>query len=492
MRFSRIAATLLLGFFGAPSAQANAFKILSPLAGSDLHDSEVVLTLTGCEASKKGEAPYFRILLDGSEAPFRLLGALDKRGNQDWWLQFTVPEETEIGKHRVTVEGTCDGKARSDSISFTFRERGVLETVEGLARSFRAKNRSDRAEWNLPHGLVAWGMSEIANLNQDAEADLLRDWVEGYHRGWASRDSEDRALKAPMDVLPAVSGLRSVFESNNAAVRARLEDAVQFLETAPRTSLGLLDRRGIAWWRQALPPGVAADELLGYAVFATQWGVYSNHAELLDHGARAPGILAQKLLDQNDGLFRQIWLEKKDRARNEGKLYNLRTQAGVLFAIVSILDALPRNHPETASLSSLARELSQSVLRHQLPSGAWALYTGDRSSDSDETSTTALMGAALAKGVRVGALSPITLLSVRLAWSHLMGRVSSVGADVKSLPVYSIDRVAPWPNTSRGPSCLKENLPHAVGGVLLFASELQRLGGFQRSLGSRLRRMAWE
>ena len=454
----------------------HALEIQSPRTGSDLQSLDIVLLLKNCRTPSNS---FFRVFLDGQPLDHSVPNSRSKKGSQrarelgEHALAVQLPRDIETGSHRLTAEASCGGQAQSDSILFTFQKRSILETAQALAQTGMIELRSDRAPWGFSQGLFAWGLVELSQVSDEREARLLRDWVQGYHFGWAQRSAAPGQLDTPLEVFPALSGLL-LGQASFASVQA----AADFLKNAPRNSSGLLDRRGTDFWRRGSLAGISAEEMLGYLVFAAHWAQSQSDIEGLNQIAGAPRLFANLLWDPKSGLYHQTWLELGNRVRNQGGGFQLRTQASVLLALVSLLELVPENSLERASLVRQAQGLAHHLSQHSLPVGAWSISTEDEGLLSGESTTTALIGAAFVRGVRLGVIDPQHLSVARSAWNFLLSRVvEKSGSGSSSQSRLSVDQVISWPAPSRGVRCLKEDLPHAVGAFLLFAAEWTRLGG---------------
>jgi rhamnogalacturonyl hydrolase YesR len=454
------------------------FEIESPREGADLHSREVLVLVEDCPADSSEGTPFFRVFLDGqvlphvirSPASVHARARAQKKGEHAFEVQ--IPRTTEAGSHRLTVEASCSGKAKSDSIRILYQSRSILEIAHGLALNGVIENRSDRTDWDFSHGLLALGLAELARVSNEPEAGLLRDWVQGYHLGWAQRSSAPKKLDTPPEVFPALSALvleQDSFES--------VQAAATWLKGAPRNSSGLLDRRGTDFWRQGTLAGISAEDLLAYGVFAVSWARRQNDIELGEWAEKAPLLFAEHLWDAQSGFYHQTWLEWGKRVRNAGKSFHYRTQGSVLFALVSLLELIPEDSSQRDSLVRQANALATQLSGTQLVTGAWPLTTRELDLSSGESTTTALVGAAMARGVRLGVLDSRHLVAARKAWSFVLARVVELPEKKRVQARFSVDQAVSWPAPSRGLRCLKEDLPHTLGAVVLFASEWVRLGG---------------
>lgn len=455
------------------------FRIASPVQGADLRASSTVLTLQDCAAPPGKAVPTFRALVDGVRVGSQIRSAAGQGASQ-WWLQVEMPESLSSDvRHRLTLEALCGDRVRTDTLSFTWRERGVLGTALGLARNFRISNRSDMSNWDAAFGAAAWGMDALRESSSSIEAAELSAWLTGYHRGWERRSEKERRIHLPGELLPGLSALGLAFDDGLAAARERLRDLIWFLKVTPVNEIGALDRWGsspLAWSRVG---GISASDLLNVSVFAAQAGIRMADRDLLDFAFRQPAIYRSKLRDSNSGLYHQVWLEGPDRPQNEGSGFSLRANGQVLMALVSLLGSRPADESQSDEVQIMARELAARLHELQLPSGGFPLGVGSRYPVREEVSATAWIATAMARGVREGVLPPRYLASVRQAWEYISSRVIDITpADPRSQPRYSLDQIAGLTRLPDRREVEVRDAPHGLGPVLLLASELSALGGF--------------
>lgn len=91
------------------------------------------------------------------------------------------------------------------------------------------------------------------------------------------------------------------------------------------------------------------------------------------------------------------------------------------------LTALPATHPERAGILAAYRLQMAALLRHQTPEGTWRQVV-DRPGSYREITATAMNLTAMARGVRLGWLSPEYREVVRRAWAGLSARIADDGA----------------------------------------------------------------
>ena len=475
--------TNLIGLCGLlmllPGFARAEFRISSPVQQADLQSVSPVLSLQDCAAPRGKEVPIFRAFVDGDLVSSQILPARERVATQ-WWLQVQIPEDLDSeGRHRITLEAICGDSLKTDTLEFSWRTRGAVQTAVGLARHFRVLNRSDLAPWSSAMGGLAWGLDALRAYVSAVDGAELSDWLTGYHRGWERKPEKDRRIHLPGELLPGLSALSLAYEGGLVPARERLRDLIWFLKITPLNEIGALDRWGsspLAWGRAH---GISAQDLLPVSVFAAQAGVRMADRELQEFAFNQPEIYRSKLQDSKTGLYHQVWLEALDRPQNDGSGFSLRVNGQVLMGLVSLVEWMPASDQRSFEVSQMARELAEKLAPLQLPSGGFPLGVGSRYATVEEISSTAWVAAALARGVRLGVLPPVFLEPARRAWDYISSRVTDITPEgVASQSRYSLDRMARLSALPDRREVFEKDAPQGLGPVFLLVSELAALGGF--------------
>ncbi len=322
-------------------------------------------------------------------------------------------------------------------------------------------------KWDWGPAVFLYGLSRFAE--QDAiKRDAWVSEIDSYQKLWA--------LKG----LPAVdwsdecaSALSALWLNDKMGISTGIGSAAtvaQYVRTAPRNKLGALDHLGHqSLISKIFPDAMWVDSLMMYAVFAAQWGVSQGDAELLDFGARQPLIFASVLRDTKTGLFHHAWNVKKDRLFPKNAGYWLRGNAWVLASLIEILEVLPESHALYVPLKELFVSTAQAVAQYQMPCGLWDTVIARPGYAYPETSGSAIVAYAFAKGVRLGFLDRSFSARADKAFRGVSNYLTPEkdGFSMSGISWFTI----PFQDWEYRLVPLIKNLPYGIGGFLLAASE---------------------
>lgn len=182
----------------------------------------------------------------------------------------------------------------------------------------------------------------------------------------------------------------------------RLREEMLDLPQTPEGGLAADGRRPGEVWLDATGPAVA---------FLARYG-REVEPPSLDDAARQLLLVTRHQRDPRTGLLAHGWDERRaqpwaDTATGASRTVWGRGMGAYLVALAEVLDDLPRDHPEHAELARLFRDGAAAAARVQDPvTGMWfaVLDQPARHGNALETSGSAMIAYALAKGVRQGHL----------------------------------------------------------------------------------------
>jgi len=202
----------------------------------------------------------------------------------------------------------------------------------------------------------------------------------------------------------ALSALVLLQEYGRDEGRANLDQVVDYLVRAPRNELGSLDHLGQGNVLSFFVPGsIWVDSLMMWALLAVQYGMVQNDS-LAQFGLDQPLIFANLLRDANTGLFHHAWHVAEARTFPRHNAFWLRGNGWVLVSLVEMLSALDTDHPQYEPLAQLFVDLATSLESYRQPSGYWDTVVAEPGFAYEESSGTALVAYAWAKGNRLGLL----------------------------------------------------------------------------------------
>lgn len=269
----------------------------------------------------------------------------------------------------------------------------------------------------------------------------------------------------PDHCAPALAAAAARDLIGDAAARRAVAPVAEFLRTQPRNRLGALDHLGHGTALAALyPKSIWIDSLMMYALPAALAGAWLPDPALADFGHRQPALFARALQDPYTGLFRHAYLYERGRARPRAPVFWLRGNGWVACALVDMLQ-----HRRDARNLALLQTLAAALLEHQRADGSWTTVLDD-SQTYVESSGTALVGYALAKGARLG-LIPATAHDAGVrAMDALRARLRSK-RDGLSLAGISGPTI---PSSRAGYASVprRSDIDYGVGAFLMLAVEL--------------------
>lgn len=332
--------------------------------------------------------------------------------------------------------------------------------AENLARTTMARRPASSLGWNWGDGLLAYALSRRGEAA----------YVRAYHEGWLDRGIPeiDRSDRCP----PALSALELAERGDWAGAEA-LARVAGYVGAEPRNSVGAINHLGHSKLRVLFPDSIWVDSLMMYAVFATRWGRFSGDAALLDFGASQPLRFAELLEDRSAHLFRHAWVFSWAAAVPAAPIFWLRGNGWAAAGTVEILGALPVGHAREAPLRDLLQRLAAAVIPLQRPDGAWATVVNRPDRAYAETSGTALLAYALARGAREGWLGADAGVAARRAWAWLSTRVDEGPGDQASLHGTSIG-THPFPGFTYFLIPRRRDMSFGIAAYLLAAEELDR------------------
>jgi unsaturated rhamnogalacturonyl hydrolase len=144
-----------------------------------------------------------------------------------------------------------------------------------------------------------------------------------------------------------------------------------------------------------------------------------------------------KMRDAKTGLLKHGWDESKQMpwANKETGLSPevwSRAVGWYGMALVDVLDWMPVDHPQRASLVAALNRTAAAVMNYQdKKTGLWwqVMDKGARQGNYPEASASCMFVYALAKGARMGYLSQSDMASARLGWKGIQKAFVTTGAD---------------------------------------------------------------
>lgn len=331
-----------------------------------------------------------------------------------------------------------------------------------VAASHVERHPPARTRWSWETAILGLGLARLAEVDDSPWRDELLQHY-GAH--------PEPRIRRPDDCAPGLAAARLLMLGEEQA-RPAVEAVARYLRDAPRNQLGALDHLDPRTPLGRLyPESIWVDSLVMYALTAAYVGQALDDPELLAFAHAQPVIFAAHLQDPSTGLFRHAYLHERARARPEGEVYWLRGNGWVALALVELYETMEPGTPERVATATIVRRLAEGLHAHRRIDGTWGTVLDDRRARV-ETSGSALVAYALAKGARLGLLPPEHRVEARRTLHALEQRLR----DRRTGPVLTGTSGPTIPGRRSAYAVVphRADVPYGVGAYLLLAAELRR------------------
>lgn len=233
--------------------------------------------------------------------------------------------------------------------------------------------------------------------------DYYRAWMSGVAAGPLAFHSSD-------SMSPALIAAALMVEDPSSDFTAVTDAADAYLATAPRTDEGAIEH----WTEDSLfgfPGQVWIDSQFMVGVFLVQQYLRTGERTYLDEFVTQYLLFSELCRDPDADLYRHAYDDATDANIPEDAVFWARGNAWVLVSAAEMLAATGLDDPAAAEVLPLFRAHAEAVADLQeTDDGLWHTVLneplGDDPANYTETSGSALIGYALARGLRSGALEP--------------------------------------------------------------------------------------
>ena len=255
-------------------------------------------------------------------------------------------------------------------------------------------------EWNWTSAIFLYPLARIAEHSE--HRDQYLDYVRRFHEHYMAVGTPPINLA---DACPsALSAYYLAREYGEDFAMPNVEKVINYIKTVELNSIGSIDHLGDNWESLFYPSSIWVDSLMMWVLIAVQVGVDTSDQDLLDLALVQPGLFAERLHDPASGLFFHAWDLENDQLLPLDNTPWLRGNGWVLAAILEMISAIGPDHPRYAEFTSIFVGLAQAILPHRQPSGYWDTVILQPGVAYEESSGSALVAYAFAKGARLGLL----------------------------------------------------------------------------------------
>ncbi|MEX1364461.1 MAG: glycoside hydrolase family 88 protein [Nannocystaceae bacterium] len=309
----------------------------------------------------------------------------------------------------------------------------------------------------------------VGVLRLDA-VDDQRDWAGLLAEHYTARPAPP--IRRPDDCAPAL-GAALLLAQGVEEARPALERVAAYVHAAPRNRLGALDHLdpGTPLGR-LYPASIWIDSMVMYATTAAWVGRALGDEALLTFAHAQPAIFAAHLQDPSTGLFRHAYLHHRDRTHPLDDVFWLRGNGWAALALVELLDTMDPRGPEHLSTRTILRRLATGLHEHRRRDGTWpTVLDARRRGVRDESSGSALVAYALAKGARLGLLPAWHRDEARVTLRTLERRLRPS----RDGPILTGTSTSTVPSRRAGYVAVprRADVSYGVGAYLLLAAELR-------------------
>ena len=388
-------------------------------------------------------------------------------------LLFTVAGlfSVSVAPAAVTVDDTTLLRRIADKICaetrfelVTVASNAPVSIAEAAASPEELVVASPLASWSYTTALVIDGLERLGAQLEEPRYREFGNRVFAWQFSAQNLAAQTQKKKDRIRGLAQFDQLRSVWGTGDMAAAL-----TEVMRDEPREDYRAYLERVAAFFRaypHRAPHGAFLRNTIGEGGAVVEHDLYPP-AVFLGRLGRLTGETRhyEAALDQVEAFFAALW-DPHVRLLSHIALPGTEYRSGIFWCrgngwvamgLADLLENLPADHPRRPVLLRHYRELVYGLNRWQTKSGLWR-HVLDREDSEPETSGSAMIVYAIAKGVNQGWLDPLFRVTVIAGWAGLKsqmddagnidGGVGSVGVSVA--PAYLV-RVPVEKNDLRGP-----------------------------------------
>lgn len=292
-----------------------------------------------------------------------------------------------------------------------------------MVDSVLARYPLEQAEWHYEHALMVKAIAGVGTSTGESRySDFARAWVDWF----VTPDGSIRTYRVDEFNLDQINPGKLLFQvyaqTGDERYRKTIELLRSQLQNQPRTISGGF------WHKKIYPYQMWLDGIYMAAPFYAEYALTFNEPAAFDDLTDQIILLEQHTRDPQTGLLYHAWDESKAMPWANPETgcsphFWGRAMGWYLMALVDVLDFLPVNHKNHAALVAILQNLAASLIRFQdAATGLWyqVVDAADRPDNYRESSVSAMLTYAFAKGVRKGLLKHETVFSAQRAYRGLL------------------------------------------------------------------------
>ena len=300
-----------------------------------------------------------------------------------------------------------------------------------MAASVLPNYPPDRWQWQYEHGLFVQALAGIGAATGDEGFErFVHNWVDRF----VTPQGDIRTYHASELNLDQINSGKLLFPLYRRTGDERYAKAIQLLRSQlqqqPRT------KSGGFWHKKIYPFQMWLDGLYMASPFYAEYALTFNELDLLGDVVQQFKLIEQHTRDPQTGLLYHAWDESKEQKwanPDTGCSPHFwgRAMGWYAMALVDVLDILPAAHADHPALVQILCRLANALLQVQDPvTGLWFQIVDlpHRPGNYRETSVSAMLAYAFAKGARKGYLAADFQYAAQRAYRGLLENSIKVDA----------------------------------------------------------------
>jgi unsaturated rhamnogalacturonyl hydrolase len=387
-----------------------------------------------------------------------------------WVATLHLNNATKPGTYRIALHGRCGLRPVRRSVRV---EHGTIATTsvqvaDVVVAHFMAQHDATSLRWNWGPAIFLYPLTVLAN--QSVHRTTYIDYVKRYHAHHLEKGLPD--IGYADECPPALSSFELATSYQDNFAWPLVEQVMHWIVQKPRNRINCIDHVGDQRLGKLLyPSSIWVDSLVMWGLLTVKHAVATNQSELLAFGVDQPLLFYETLHDNATGLLHHAW----DLERNQPlPIHNapwLRGNGWALVAMANVLSLIGPSHEQDDALASNFVALSNAAVQYRQVSGFWDTVMAQPGYAYEESSGSALVAAAWAKGVRLGLL-PLEFQTLAVdTFMAIAARLKRRGPGQYSMEEISIGTN---PSGRLGYRLVPKlpNINYGVGSLLLLAHEL--------------------
>ena len=301
-----------------------------------------------------------------------------------------------------------------------------------MAESVMRRNPVVHKEWDYIAGLVLLGIDEVGRLTDEPRFPA---YVKDNMERVVNADGTIRTYELEEFNIDQINQGRLLFPMYERTRDERYRKAAHLLREQlrrhPRTS------EGGFWHKQVYPNQMWLDGLYMAQPFYAQYATTFGEPAAFDDIAHQFLLVARHTRDPKTGLMYHGWDESRTQKwanPQTGLSANFwgRAMGWYAMALVDVLEIMPEDHGDRATIVRTLQDLAEAVAKVQDPvTGLWyqVLDEPSRAKNYLEASASSMFVYALAKGARFGWIDSGYLALAQRGYDGIIERLITVDAD---------------------------------------------------------------